>query len=139
VTFERLLSFLGLAGSVAVIVLAFVLRPDPRGVGTHEQLGIAPCGFLRDHGIPCISCGMTTAFAAMAHGDPASAFRANPFGSLLFVLVLLAPLHFSRTLVSGADPLSILHTRRARVVLPIAGALLLLNWGLMVLIARSAA
>jgi hypothetical protein len=137
VSFDRLLSFLFLAASIAVVVTAAALDPDPRGVGTHEQIGLPPCGFLRDHGVPCLSCGMTTAFSAMAHADPALAVRANPFGSLLFLVVLLAPLHFARTLVSGADPLQILRTRRATIILPLSGVLLLVNWGVMVLIARA--
>ena len=137
--FDRLLSLLFLAGSIAVLLAAFTLDPDPRGHGTHEQLGLPPCGFLRDHGVPCISCGMTTSFAAMAHGDPAHAFRANPFGALLFFVAVMAPLHFARALVSGFDPLGFLRHPRIALILPAAGCLLLANWGVMVLLARAAA
>jgi hypothetical protein len=136
-TFDRLLSLCFLAASVAVIVLAFSLDPDPRGLGTHEQLGLPPCGFLRDHGVPCISCGMTTAFAALAHGDPALALRSNPFGALLFLVAVLAPFHFAHALVTGLDPLRLMRHPRAAVILPIAGSLLLANWGVMVLLARA--
>lgn len=134
-TFHRLVAVLGLAASIAVLATACRLHPDPRGVGTHEQLGIPPCGFLRDHGVPCISCGMTTAFTAMAHLDPILALRSNPFGSTLFLVVLAAPFWFLHALVTGRDPLRILHGRKAAIVLPIAGVLLLVNWGVMVLLA----
>jgi hypothetical protein len=134
-TFYRFVSFLGLVAAVAVLLTAFRLHPDPRGLGTHEQLGLPPCGFFRDHGVPCISCGMTTAFAAMAHFQPWLALRSNPFGSALFLVVLAAPFYLLHALVTGLDPFRILHTRRAAFVLPIAGLLLLANWGVMVLLA----
>ena len=132
----RLLSLLGLIASTAVIVFAFRLHPDSRGYGTHEQLGLPPCGFLVDHGVPCISCGMTTAFAAMAHGMPILALRSNPFGVLLFLGMLVAPIHCLHSLIMGLDPFWIFRTRRAMLILPLCGLLLLLNWGVMVLIAR---
>lgn len=71
---------LGLAGALG---LARRLEPDPRGHGTHEQLGLAPCAFARLAGEPCPSCGMTTAFAWSARGRPGRAWGANPAGSLL--------------------------------------------------------
>jgi Protein of unknown function (DUF2752) len=136
-TWYRFLSAIGFVASLAVIVTAFRLEPDPRGVGTHEQLGIPPCGFLRDHGVPCISCGMTTAFAAMAHLRPGLAIRSNPFGVLLFLVTLAAPVYCLHALVKDLDPFRFLQTRRAAIILPIAGVLLLINWGVMVLIASS--
>lgn len=135
--FDRFLSLGCLAASLAVIAASVALEPDPRGHGTHEQLGLPPCGFLRDHGVPCISCGMTTAFVAMAHGDPLFAVRANPFGALLFLLAAVAPFYFGHAAVTGLDPFRFLRHRRAAVLLPLGGALLLANWGVMVLLARA--
>jgi len=34
-------------------------------------------------GLPCATCGMTHAFVALAHGDPAAAVSASPLGALL--------------------------------------------------------
>lgn len=68
---------------VLVMGLACRLRPDPRGLGTHTQLGLTPCTFLAATGRPCPSCGMTTAFAWTMRGRPDRAWSANPAGSLL--------------------------------------------------------
>ena len=77
-------------GGSAVLALAGVLRPDPSGVGTHRQLGLPPDLLLSLTGIPCPFCGMTTAFAHMAHGQPLRAFATQPAGAALFVLTIIA-------------------------------------------------
>ena len=74
------------SGAIAVLVLARVLPPDPRGFGTHEQLGLPPCGFVQLTGFGCPSCGLTTAFAYMARGLLTSAFAAHALGPPLFAL-----------------------------------------------------
>lgn len=70
-------------GLAAVLGLARWLVPDPRGYGTHTQLGLGPCAFLVMTGLPCPSCGMTTAFSWAVRGRFDRAWRANPAGSLL--------------------------------------------------------
>jgi hypothetical protein len=70
-------------GLVAVLVVARGLEPDPRGFGTHTQLGLWPCSFKAATGRPCPTCGMTTSFAWFARAEPARSWRANPAGSLL--------------------------------------------------------
>jgi hypothetical protein len=76
-----------LAASAAVLAVLLVtarwLRPDPRGYGTHTQLGLMPCAFRGMTGYPCPSCGMTTAFAWVMRGHLVEAWRANPAGTLL--------------------------------------------------------
>ena len=73
-------SALGLA---AVLAVARWLEPDPRGYGTHTQLGLAPCAFSIMTGRRCPACGMTTAFAWFVRGRFDRSWRANPAGSLL--------------------------------------------------------
>jgi hypothetical protein len=73
-----------------VLVLARSLHPDSRGFGTHEQLGLPPCGWLALTDLPCPACGLTTAFAHMARGDLTGAWSAHVFGVVLFGLVTLA-------------------------------------------------
>lgn len=75
------MSCLGLLG------LAASLKPALDGVGTHQQLGLPPCGWMIASGKPCPTCGMTTAFAHAARGDLAASFITQPFGSVLAVIV----------------------------------------------------
>jgi uncharacterized protein DUF2752 len=83
------------AASGAILIVARLLRPSSRGVGTHEQLGLPPCAFLHFTGIPCPSCGLTTSFAHAARLHFYEAFIAQPFGLILFCLAALGvPLSF---------------------------------------------
>lgn len=77
-------------GCLAVLLVAAWLTPDPRGHGTHEQLGIGACGWLAASGRPCPTCGMTTAFARAAHADFVGSFVAQPMGLLLALLCAVA-------------------------------------------------
>lgn len=77
----------GLSG--AVLVIAATLTPSPRGVGTHQQLGLPPCLFLKLTGLPCPSCGLTTSFAHAARLHFYEALVTQPFGLLAFFLTLL--------------------------------------------------
>jgi hypothetical protein len=79
-------------GLLGVLGLARWLRPDPRGYGTHTQLGLFPCAFWTMTGYRCPSCGMTTAFAWTVRGRPDRAWRANPAGTLIVPMcALLVP------------------------------------------------
>ncbi|NOX60289.1 MAG: DUF2752 domain-containing protein, partial [Planctomycetes bacterium] len=52
----------------AIIGTAGFVTPDPKGFGTHEQLGQQRCSWPRQYAIPCPTCGMTTAFAYVVRG-----------------------------------------------------------------------
>lgn len=82
--------FLIFSGSVAVtlLVIAATLDPNPRGVGTHRQLGLPPCSFKVLVGIRCPACGMTTSWAHMVRGQVLRSFAANTGGALLAILSL---------------------------------------------------
>lgn len=67
----------------SVLGVARWLEPDPRGYGTHTQLGLAPCLFAQVTGYRCPSCGMTTAFAWFVRGGFERSWRANPAGCAL--------------------------------------------------------
>ncbi len=75
--------------SGAVLLVGRWLTPSPRGVGTHEQLGLPPCAWLHLTGIPCPSCGLTTSVAHAARLHFHEAFVTQPFGLLVFGLALL--------------------------------------------------
>jgi Protein of unknown function (DUF2752) len=74
------------AGILGILVLARKLEPDPRGFGTHTQLGMRPCSFLRMTGRPCPACGMTTSFAWFGRGRIDRSWRANPAGCVFALL-----------------------------------------------------
>ena len=73
------------AALLAPLIVAATLTPDPRGLGTHQQLGLPVCSWPAALGIPCPSCGMTTAFAYAARADFTAAFVAQPMGALLAI------------------------------------------------------
>jgi hypothetical protein len=66
-----------------VLGLSRTLTPDPRGYGTHTQLGLRPCTFAVLTGRLCPTCGMTTAYAWFVRGRIDRAWRSNPAGCLL--------------------------------------------------------
>lgn len=78
---------LGLA-LAAMLGTARRLAPDPRGFGTHVQLGLAPCSFRAATGFNCPSCGMTTALAWFVRGRLDRSWSANPGGVAVGLVAL---------------------------------------------------
>jgi len=105
-------------GMALVLGLAVTLNPyqpdgNPRTMGTHQQLGLPPCNFMVMTGYPCPSCGLTTSFSLMMHGDLVNSFRTNWVGTLMvitgFILipwliggVIRGRLYWLRSLEMGA-------------------------------------
>jgi hypothetical protein len=123
---SRRVTWLALAGCCAFVIGASRwLTPSPTGVGTHTQLGLPPCGFLLLFDVPCPACGLTTAFAHLAHLQLAASLRAHPMGLPLFagaLLLLVVALHGAlraRPLSDAIDALRI-----DRVALVTVGGLL---------------
>jgi hypothetical protein len=90
----RLTLLLITVGLVAVLTCAVWLDPydrygAPRRLGTHQELGLPPCTFYDLTGKPCPSCGMTTSFALLMHGDVENSLRANAVGTLLALFCLM--------------------------------------------------
>jgi hypothetical protein len=77
-------------GALSVVTIARWLEPDPRGFGTHLQLGLPPCAFHAMTGLPCPTCGLTTSFAHMARLQITSSIAAHPLGVPLFTLTTVA-------------------------------------------------
>ena len=93
-----LLVLLALLGVALVVTLVLVTDPDPRGFGTHEQLGMQPCSWPLVYGMPCPTCGVTTAASLVVHLRPVEALALQPFGAVLMIAVLVfvvAALRFS--------------------------------------------
>jgi len=92
-------------------------------------LGMPPCSFVLTTGLPCPTCGMTTAFSFVMHGRPWSAFKAQPAGALLCIATvgLLAASVYAA--VTGRI-VSVNWDRLGPVRLALGAALLLmLAWG----------
>lgn len=75
---------------LAVLILAASLTPNSAGVETHRQLGLPPCGLLRMTGVPCMTCGMTTSFSELAHGNIWRSLVAQPAGTVLALCTAMA-------------------------------------------------
>lgn len=69
---------------VAVTGVALLLTPNPRGHGTHHQLGLPPCAAPTLYKRLCPGCGLTTSFTSLVHGDLGAALKANAFGPILY-------------------------------------------------------
>lgn len=87
---QRVLALVVAMGALAMLAVGATLRPDPRGLETHTQLGLWPCGWYLATGYPCPTCGMTTAVSATTRGQYALGFRTQPFGALLAVIAAVA-------------------------------------------------
>jgi hypothetical protein len=115
-------------GLIAIFATAVWLDPyesdgQPRRMETHRQLGLPPCTFYLLTGLPCPSCGMTTSFSFLAHGDVPNSMRANAVGTLLAAfLVIMLP--WSLASAIRGRPLGIHSLERALTI--VVGAFMLL-------------
>jgi hypothetical protein len=115
-------------GCALILSIARVLTPSSSGIGTHEQLGIPACVFLKVTGWRCPSCGLTTSFAYAAHFRFVEAFFAQPFGFALFLLVCLS-IPMAIVLGSKRIPIeSVLYGRFSNAVLYTLLSLYLAAW-----------
>jgi hypothetical protein len=128
-------------GFTAVLVIGALLHPyDPDGTPksqeTHRQLGLPPCSFYAMTGLPCPSCGFTTSFSLVAHGDFVNALRANSVGTLLATFcALIVPW----ALVSAYRRRYLLVTSAEKVLvtsLIVFVVLMLTRWGIILGLAR---
>lgn len=77
--------------TVGMLVAAVFLSPASEAVSLFGFEVPVLCGWRRLTGEACPGCGMTRAFSFMAHGHVVEAFRVNPAGPLVFLLVLTQP------------------------------------------------
>lgn len=93
-------------GAVAIVGLlllatASTLEPDPRGYGTHEQLGLTPCYFQQQFDMVCPTCGTTTAWAHLMRGQIRQALAANAGGTMLAMLVVVVTPWLAAVAIAG--------------------------------------
>lgn len=119
---------LAFAGLTALILVGVLTTPAEAGHGTHEQLGLPPCSWMVDWGLPCPGCGVTTSVSLFAHGRPVDAFVNQPFGFALALGAVLLPLATAVAHLRGQDLRATLK-RLPWVWLVVAGAgLFALAW-----------
>jgi hypothetical protein len=70
-------------------------------VGFDFGLLFGPCGMKQRTGLPCPTCGMTTAVLAFARGDLGTAFYTQPAAALLCSLLVIGAFFASLTAVLG--------------------------------------
>jgi hypothetical protein len=71
---------------LAVLLTGMWLEPNgQQGISTHTQLGLQRCQFEARTGIPCPSCGYTTAVSYFAHGNVAASIYMQPMGFVIAV------------------------------------------------------
>jgi hypothetical protein len=125
---DRIRYLVGAGLSVALLLIARLLRPSADGVGTHRQLGLPPCAFLHFTGVPCPSCGLTTSVAHAAQLHFYESVITQPFGLVVFVSAVLS-IPFSIYLVYRRVPWSKLNRLRSRnLVVYLMIALFILSW-----------
>jgi hypothetical protein len=98
--------------AAAPLVVAAGITPSKVGHGTHTQLGMPPCGWAIYFRKPCMTCGMTTAFAHAVRLEPLEAAKAQPAG---LVIAFACGVAFWALLLAGL--LSWNLARPARVLL----------------------
>ena len=80
---------------VTAVCLVGLWRTDADGKGydTHVQLGMAPCSWPVLYGVPCPTCGCTTAASHVVHGHVIDGFVTQPFGAAVAIVGSLLGLH----------------------------------------------
>jgi hypothetical protein len=86
---------------LAPVVVAMQLAPDPRGWGTHEQLGWQPCRIRQWFDRPCPTCGMTTAWSLSVRGDIAAALAVSVGGVALLAGTIAGAAWLSASAIAG--------------------------------------
>lgn len=99
---ERIISLAAALSLLAMLVIGARLTPAPAGHGTHEQLGLPACPFPRNFGLPCATCGMTTAVSLASQGRLGAAIETQPAGAALAVVAASLFWAFLWSAVTGA-------------------------------------
>jgi hypothetical protein len=139
----RLALVLVLAGLAFVAVIAVWIDPYEEGkpvlMGSHtlKPLNLPECSFAkltrtpsRQNGLPCPSCGLTSSFSLLAHGDVKNSLRANAVGTLMALFcVTLVPwgvLSLVRGRLLGVPSIE----RALTWIVAVFLTLLLVRWGI---------
>ena len=100
---RRLAGALVAAAAASILGVAWWLEPSVAGMGTHQQMGLPPCGWVAGMGIPCPTCGMTTSYALAADGRLGASVVNQPAGALLALATAMALIVGVHTAITGAS------------------------------------
>lgn len=110
--FARRMVGLGVAvPATVVLAVAFFLQPAGAGIGTHERLGIPPCGWITMIDTPCPTCGMTTSFAHATKGRLLESFITQPMGFALAMTTAMVMMLGLYTAATGSHVGSVIVSR----------------------------
>jgi len=117
-----------LAACLTLLGVAVALEPDPQGFGTHESMGLPPCGFKAATELPCATCGMTTSFTHAANGDLLTAFTVQPAGTVLALITAMLAVVSALSLALGFSMAPLGRVLGRPMGVAAFGALLLAGW-----------
>jgi len=126
---RRLAALVVVLAAGGVLATAWALSPSKAGFGTHQALGLPACSWPQRFGVPCPSCGMTTAFAFAAKGRLIESFATQPMGCLLAIVTGMAFVGSAWTLASGRTVWPVFERLWSARVAWILGIAALLAWG----------
>ena len=90
-----------LLGVGAILVLMRSIEPPAVGYGAHQKLGLAPCPMPLLVGLPCPSCGMTTALTHFARGNLLTSLHTQPAGFAAAAILVLIAVFAAEALMTG--------------------------------------
>ncbi len=126
---DRAIAVAIVAIAAALAMFLFAAQPDAKGYDTHTQFGLSPCSWPRDHGMPCPTCGATTAACLLVHGRPLQAVATQPFGAAVAAAGLWLAAIAAYCLLRSRSFLDVyVQLPRARLLL-FGIVLLLASWG----------
>ena len=126
---DRVAALAVLLAAASIVWALLQVQPDGRGHGTHEQLGMQPCPWPIQYGIPCPTCGCTTAAAQLVSLSPVRAFVTQPFGAALALAGLVIAGVAAHALVTRRSFVEQVASWRYGTFAVAAIVLLLLSWG----------
>lgn len=87
---------------LAPLILAWSLKPDPSGMGTHQQIpGFGPCTIQTLFGFPCPACGMTTSWSLATQGQVVAALMTSASGTILAAVFAVASIWLLAVAIRG--------------------------------------
>jgi hypothetical protein len=98
-TRNRFNLYLSLACLAGYFWLALISRLPPEEIGKQYDV----CLIHHFLGMPCPSCGSTRSVISLLHGDLPGALYWNPFGFLIFSILIISPIWIAYDLFLKKD------------------------------------